>query len=99
MTTGAPGSETLTGDFTVQSKLPSAYSSAYGIEMPFRLGIYRVGHLENGIHAMPPDASGAASWDQALGRPTAPGCVILGYAAAQQLWAWAEAGTPVLIWP
>jgi LysM repeat protein len=97
VTTGRPGSETLAGTFAVQSKLETAYSSYYRVQMPYWLGIYWAGALENGIHTMPRREDGTTGWDDNLGTPSTPGCVILGYDSAARLYRWAEVGTPVVI--
>jgi hypothetical protein len=65
--------------------------------MPYWLGIYWAGSLENGIHALPILPSGQRLWQGYLGTPVSYGCVILGTIEAQTLYNWAEVGTPVVI--
>ncbi len=88
---------TRTGIFAVQSKIPNAYGSTWNIWMPYWLGIYWSGGLENGIHALPILSNGATLWAGFLGRPVSFGCIVLGTYEAQVLYDWAEIGTPVEI--
>jgi LysM repeat protein len=88
---------TRTGEFRVQSKIPNAYGSAWGIWMPHWLGIYWVGSVENGIHALPILSNGQTLWAGYLGQPVSYGCVVVGTENAQRLYNWAEIGTPVSI--
>ncbi len=88
---------TRTGSFAVQSKIANAYGSTWDIWMPYWLGIYWAGGLENGIHALPILPNGATLWAGFLGRPVSYGCVVLGTYDANVLWDWAVMGTPVEI--
>ncbi|HDN79066.1 MAG TPA: murein L,D-transpeptidase, partial [Chloroflexi bacterium] len=97
--TGAPGSPTKPGNYRVISKIPMAYSYRWNLKMPYWLGIYRVGNLENGIHALPILSNGQTLWEGYLGRPVSFGCIILGTDEARILYEWAEIGTPVIIKP
>lgn len=91
------GNSTRVGTFAVQSKYPNAYGATWNIWMPSWLGIYYSGSLENGIHALPILSNGATLWAGYLGTPISFGCVVLDSGAAQQLYDWAEIGTPVTI--
>ncbi len=51
--TGRPGSPSIPGNYTVQTKQPRAYSAAADFWMPFWLGVYDAGIYENGIHGVP----------------------------------------------
>ncbi len=86
---------TRAGMFAVQSKIPNAYGATWNIWMPYWLGIYWAGGLENGIHALPILPNGATLWEGLLGRPISYGCVVLGTYNAHVLYDWAEIGTPV----
>jgi lipoprotein-anchoring transpeptidase ErfK/SrfK len=88
---------TRVGTFAVQSKIPNAWGSTWSIWMPYWLGIYWSGGLENGIHALPILPNGATLWAGFLGRPISYGCIVLGTYDAQVLYDWAEIGTPVQI--
>ena len=96
VSTGLPGYPTRRGSFAVQSKIPNAWSSAWQLWMPHWLGIYWAGPSENGIHALP-IINGQRLWGGYLGSPISYGCVVLGSADAEQLYNWADIGTPVSI--
>ena len=93
--TGLPGRDTAVGNFAVQSKIPNAYGSTWDIWMPNWLGIYWVGHLENGIHALPILPGGAQLWAGYLGTRISYGCVVLSMEDSTTLYNWADLGTPV----
>jgi LysM repeat protein len=97
ISSGVPASPTRSGEFRVQSKIPRAYGSAWGIWMPFWLGIYWAGSTENGIHALPIMSNGQTLWAGLLGRPASYGCIVLGTLEAELLYNWAEIGTPVSV--
>ena len=88
---------TRTGTFAVQSKIPNAYGATWDLWMPYWLGIYWSGGLENGIHALPILSNGATLWEGYLGRPISYGCVVLGTYEASLLYDWALIGTTVEI--
>jgi tetratricopeptide (TPR) repeat protein len=93
--TGLPGRDTAVGHFKVQSKIPMAYSSIWRLNMPYWLGIYYVGRIENGIHALPIRPDGSVMWAGLLGQRASYGCVILSTQAARTIYEWAEIGTSV----
>ncbi len=93
--TGLPGRDTAVGHFKVQSKIRMAYSSIWRLSMPYWLGIYNVGSVENGIHALPIRPDGSIMWAGLLGQRASYGCVILSTQAAQIIYEWAEIGTAV----
>ncbi|GAB4544635.1 MAG: hypothetical protein Kow0063_38420 [Anaerolineae bacterium] len=100
VSTGEPGRDTAIGQFAVQSKIPMAYASTWNLDMPYWLGIYWSGPLENGIHALPIKRdTGYKLWDGFLGQRVSYGCVILSEENAETLYNWAEIGTPVTIQP
>ncbi|NLF65172.1 MAG: LysM peptidoglycan-binding domain-containing protein, partial [Chloroflexi bacterium] len=99
VSTGMPGSETWSGTFAVRSKIPEAYAYNWALRMPYWLGFYHTGYLENGFHALPIMSSGAILWDGYLGTPVSYGCVILSYPDATTLYNWAEIGTEVVVQP
>lgn len=88
---------TRTGEFRVQSKIPRAYGSTWNIWMPYWLGIYWAGSMENGIHALPETPGGQVLWGGYLGTPISFGCIVLGTQEARMLFEWARIGTPVSI--
>lgn len=91
------GNSTRIGHFSVLEKIPNAYGATWNIWMPYWLGIYWSGNLQNGIHALPILPNGAMLWAGYLGTPISYGCVVLGSYEAQLLYEWAEVGTPVEI--
>jgi len=95
--TGERGRETAIGRFSVLNKIPNAYAYTWNLQMPYWLGIYWAGSLQNGIHALPILSNGATLWQGYLGTPVSYGCVILSTENAQTLYQWAEVGTPVHI--
>jgi len=95
--TGLATSPTKPGTFQVLDKIPNAYASTWNLQMPYWLGIYHVGSMENGIHALPILSNGQRLWSGYLGRPVSFGCIVLGTQAAHQLYDWADIGTPVVI--
>jgi len=97
--TGLSSSPTAPGSYRVLDKIPNAYASTWNLQMPYWLGIYYVGRIENGIHALPILASGQKLWAGLLGRPASFGCVILDTASSKQLYDWVDVGTPVIIQP
>jgi hypothetical protein len=95
--TGKSGSGTAAGRFRVQSKIPEAWGGQWSLRMPYWLGIYWAGSIENGIHALPIMANGTTLWAGYLGTPVSFGCIILSTENARTLYHWAEIGTPVWI--
>ena len=87
---------TKTGNFRVQSKYPEAWSDVWQLRMPYWMGIYDVGRVENGIHAMPLRKNGRlVRWP--VGIPASFGCVVATTDDAAELYRWAQLGTPVYI--
>ena len=88
---------TKIGTFSVLDKIPNAYGATWNIWMPNWLGIYYVGSLEDGIHALPILSNGDRLWSGYLGTPISFGCVVLGINDSLQLYNWVDVGTPVVI--
>ncbi len=97
VSTGLPGLDTWRGEYTIQNKLPMAYASTWGIQMPYWMGIYWAGPLQNGFHALPIQPGGYRLWEGYLGTPVSYGCIILSDQDAQTLYNWAEIGTYVRV--
>ncbi len=95
VSTGRPGQETAVGHYKVLNKIPNAYASTWGLQMPYWLGIYWAGSLQNGIHALPIQGNGQRLWDGYLGQRVSYGCVILSTENAATLYEWAAVGTAV----
>jgi LysM repeat protein len=99
VSTGRAGMGTAVGHYRVQNKIPNAYASTWNLQMPYWLGIYWAGSLQNGIHALPIMSNGQTLWAGYLGAPASYGCVILGTENARTLYNWAAVGTPVdVVW-
>lgn len=91
-----PNRVTKPGVFRVKNKLPEAYAGLWGLRMPYWMGIYDAGDIENGIHAMPILNSGRlVRWR--VGAPGSYGCVVLNTKDAISLYRWATLGTLVVI--
>lgn len=97
ISSGMPPYYTQTGDFSILNKLPNLYSTMWDVWMPHWLGIYWVGNMQNGIHALPIMANGERLWKSYLGQPASFGCIILGVREAELLYTWVDIGTPVSI--
>ena len=99
VSTGLPGRDTAVGHYKVLNKIPNAYASTWNLQMPYWLGIYWAGSLQNGIHALPIQANGQRLWEGYLGQRVSYGCVILSTQNAATLYNWASVGTPVdIVW-
>jgi LysM repeat protein len=97
--TGRRGLPTVPGSYKVQSKIPLAYGATWDFHMPYWLGIYWAGRLENGIHGLPYTSSGARTWAGLVGTPITYGCVMLDDANARTLYNAAYIGMPVIVTP
>jgi len=95
--TGERGRDTAPGNYSVLNKIPNAYAYTWNLQMPYWLGIYWAGRLQNGIHALPILSNGQKLWAGWLGTPVSYGCVILDDTNSATLYNWAEVGTPVTI--
>jgi tetratricopeptide (TPR) repeat protein len=93
--TGLPGQDTAPGHYQVLDKIPNAYSSIWQLTMPYWLGIYYVGNVENGIHALPIRPDGSVMWGGLLGQRASYGCIILSTEAARIIYNWVDIGTVV----
>jgi tetratricopeptide (TPR) repeat protein len=93
--TGLRGRDTAPGHYQVLDKIPMAYSSIWRLKMPYWLGIYYVGNIENGIHALPIRPDGSVMWGGLLGQRASYGCIILSTEAARLIYNWADIGTVV----
>lgn len=95
--TGKPGNNTKRGTFAVLDKIPNAWGGTWSIWMPYWMGIYWAGPMENGIHALPINPDGSTLWAGYLGTPISFGCIVLDTWAAKLLYDWAEIGIPVIV--
>ena len=94
VSTGAWGTPTPIGTFAINNKSPRAYSSTYGLYMPYWMAFIGSSY---GLHELPEWPKGYKEGQNHLGTPVSHGCVRLGEGAAGALYAWADIGTPVVI--
>ncbi len=100
VSTGEPGRDTAVGEFEILNKIDVAYAGTWNLDMPFWMGIYWAGPLQNGIHSLPiVKHTGYKLWDGYLGQRVSYGCVILSDEDAATLYDWTEVGTKVKIVP
>ena len=98
VSTGEPGRDTAIGEFEILNKIDVAYASTWNLDMPYWLGIYWAGPLQNGIHSLPiVKHTGYKLWDGYLGQRVSYGCIILSDEDAATLYDWAEIGARVKI--
>jgi len=88
---GKPSTPTRLGEFTAFSKYDMAYGGADGQRwgMPYFIGFYKSGGLENGIHELP-FLNGRREGETSLGRAVSHGCVRLGIGEAKKVYDWVE---------
>jgi len=100
VSTGEPGRDTAIGEFEILDKIDMAYASTWNLDMPYWMGIYWSGPLENGIHSLPiVKHTGYKLWDGFLGQRVSYGCVILSDEDAATLYDWTAIGAEVKIVP
>ena len=94
VSTGRYGMGTPLGNFRILSKNPRAWSSKYGLYMPYWMAFTAKGH---GLHELPEWPNGYKEGANHLGVRVSHGCVRLGVGPAKQLYDWAAIGTPVIV--
>ncbi len=95
---------TPTGEFKILNKSQLGYSSIYSVFMPWWMGFSysAVLHAYFGIHELPyalVDGNKIQRPSSFLDAPNTGGCIALDVGAAQQVYAFADVGTPVVIYP
>jgi lipoprotein-anchoring transpeptidase ErfK/SrfK len=91
-----PYRDTKPGVFRIKTKMSEAFANLWQLRMPYWMGIYDAGEVENGIHAMPYRKNGRpVSWR--VGSPGSFGCIVLNGPDAIKLYRWANLGTLVVI--
>lgn len=95
--TGKRSTPTRLGSFKVLNKLPMAYGSASGEywKMPWWIGFYWSGGVQNGIHALP-YINNIKESAKSLGRAISHGCVRLDDETAKKVYDWVEIGDEVV---
>ncbi len=92
VSSGKPSMPTPTGTFYIQNKSPRAFSSKYGLWMPY----WQAFNGPYGIHELPETNTWKEVPDH-LGTPVSHGCVRLGVGPAEAVYNWTDIGTPVYI--
>ncbi len=95
VSSGRPGRETPKGHYAVDGKALRAWSSGYGLWMPYWMSL---SHGYFGIHELPEWPNGAKEGEDHLGTPVSHGCVRLGVGPAEFLYDWTPIGTGVFIY-
>lgn len=94
VSTGKWSTPTPTGTFSIQNAIRTAYSSAYGLYMPYWHAITPDGAY--GIHGLPYRGNWVEGASH-IGTPVSHGCVRLGSGDDVFEYNWADIGTPVVI--
>jgi hypothetical protein len=95
VSTGKPGMRTPIGDFKIVAKSTKAWSRAYGLWMPYWVGL---GTGKFGIHELPYWPGGYREGESHLGKPVSHGCIRLGRnGEAKKIYDFAEIGLTVEI--
>lgn len=99
VSTGKANMSTPTGEYMIINKAPKPWSKAYGLWMPYWLGLggngLRSGSI--GIHELPVWPGGYREGQDHLGTPVSHGCIRLGVGAAEYLYERVEPGVAVII--
>ncbi len=94
ISTGKWNTPTPIGTFSINSKVPVAYSASYDLYMPNWMAF--IGS-KYGIHGLPYWKNGRVEGEDHLGQKVSHGCVRLSWDDAKNLYQWVEVGTPVYI--
>ncbi len=94
VSSGKASMPTPQGSFHILNKVKKAWSKAYGLWMPYWLGL---DHGEFGIHELPVWPSGYREGENHLGTPVSHGCIRLGIGSAQYIYDRVATGTEVII--
>lgn len=94
VSTGKWNMPTPLGWGSVLNKSPRAYSSKYGLYMPYWMAFKGGGY---GIHELPEWPNGAKEGQSHLGTRVSHGCVRLGVGPAEAVYNWSPIGTKVFV--
>lgn len=94
VSTGKWSTPTPIGTFSINNKTPRAYSQKYALYMPYWMAFNGSSY---GLHELPEWPGGRKEGEAHLGTPVSHGCIRLGVGEAQQVYDWADLGTPVVI--
>jgi LysM repeat protein len=96
--TGLPESPTIPGNYTVQTKMARGWGGHWEFWMPYWLGLYDAGGVEDGIHGLPYSAkTGEKAWVNQVGQQITYGCILLDDEHASKLYDLAYVGMPVTV--
>lgn len=94
VSTGAAATPTPKGNFAIQNKFLRPWSSLASLWMPYWMAF----NGPYGIHELPEWPGGIKEGANHLGIPVSHGCVRLPVGAAEELYNWADIGTPVIVY-
>jgi len=94
ISSGKRGMATPVGSYKILKKTRKAWSSRYGLYMPYWMQFTSMGH---GIHELPEWPGGYKEGANHLGIPVSHGCVRLGVGPAKTVYDFSDVGTPVVI--
>lgn len=94
ISSGKWSTPTTPGTYTIANKAKRAWSRAYGLWMPYWMGL---GGTRMGIHELPEWPNGYKEGANHLGTPVSHGCIRLGITAAEIVYNWTDVGTKVII--
>ena len=95
ISSGMKSLPTPIGTFKIENKYPRAWSKKYGLFMPYWMALAPDGKF--GIHELPEWPGGYKEGEKHLGVAVSHGCIRLGVGSAEQVYNWADIGTPVII--
>jgi len=95
VSTGKKSMPTPKGHFKVENKSVKAWSKAYGLWMPWWMGLK---NSNFGIHELPVWPNGFREGESHLGTPVSHGCIRLGIGPAKKLFDWTPIGTEIYIY-
>lgn len=94
ISSGKPSMPTPKGEFTIANKIEKAWSRAYGLWMPYWMGI---SGTRAGFHELPIWPNGYREGEDHLGKAVSHGCVRLGVGAAEYLYDRISVGDQIII--
>ena len=94
VSSGKASTPTPKGTYKITNKILKAWSAAYGLWMPYWLGL---GNGKIGLHELPVWPNGYREGANHLGTPVSHGCVRLGTGDAKYLYERLAVGTEVII--
>ena len=93
ISSGKPSTPTILGTYYIQNKNPRAWSSGFGLWMPWWQGFSG----PYGLHELPEWPGGKKEGEAHLGTPVSHGCVRMGVGTAELVFNWTDIGTAVYI--